>query len=202
MGAWPLKPESNWTLLDRPSNQPGRIFYETSPFGVRLLGFETPPPKPGTERSTFPRPLSISPRWALEEYYYTSATIDDITMVTPSWYQIGEMSVITGLLFHHSNAHTSCVGQVRLDSLGGPFEVGKSRELWLGFASTIMGGPCVIRATESLPSDAHSLTWLALPCRGLLEWWFSFRQCKVHHQERESPTTCCISPKQYRRLIG
>lgn len=194
-----MKPESNWTLLDRPSNRPSRIFYETSPLGIRCLGFETPPPTPGPELSTFPRPLSKSPRWSLEAYCYTSATLDDITMVTPSLHQIGGMSVITGLLFHHFNAHTSCVGQVRLNSLGCRFKVDNC--LWLGFASTIMGGPCVIRATEFPPSDADSLTWLALPRRGLLEWWFSYRQCKIHHQKQESPATCWDSPNDYRRLI-
>lgn len=197
MGVWPRKPQSNWTLLDRPSNRPSRIFYETSPLGIRCLGFETPHPTPGTELSTFPRPLSKSPRWGLEEYHYTSATLDDITMVTPSLHQIGGTSVITGLLFHHSNAHTSCVGQVRLDSLGCRFEVDSC--LWLGFASTIIGGPCVIKATNSPPSD-DSLIWLPLPCRGLLEWWFSFRQCKLHLEGRESPAICWDSPGNCRRL--
>ncbi|KAL2258767.1 hypothetical protein VTK26DRAFT_7790 [Humicola hyalothermophila] len=202
MGVWPLNPECNWTLLDRPSIRPGRIFYETSPSGIRWLGFETPPPTQGTRHSTFPAPQSVCPRWSLQNYYYTSAILDDITTVTPSWHQIEGISVITGLLFHSSNnAHTSCVGQVRLDSLGCPFEVSNPRELWLGFAF-VVGGPCVVRATESRPSDAQSLTWLALPCQGLLEWWFSWRQCKIHHQGRESPPTCNVSPGLYRRFIA
>jgi len=51
-----------------------------------------------------------------------------------------------------------------------------------------------------MPGISAATTWLALPCRGLLEWWFSFRQCKIH-QGRESPLTCLDSPGQYRRLM-
>lgn len=196
MGEWPWKVWNNWTLLDQPSHRPGRIFYDTSPCGIRRLGFETPAPALSTEHSLFPRPLSKSPR-GREGYFYTSATLDGITMVTPSLHHIAGTPIITGLIFHHSNEHTSCVGQVRLNSLGRRFDIDSC--LWLGFASTDIGGPSVIRATNS-PSSDDSLTLLALPCHGLLEWWFSFRQCKLHHQGRESPTICWESPGDCLRL--
>lgn len=170
--------------------------------GIRCLGFESPTPTWPSERSGFPRPraLSAHPGWDVEDSYYSSVAFDDIETVTPSRLQIGGVSGITGLLFQHANAHTSCVGQVRLDSLGSPFEVGNSQELWLGFGSPSMGGPCVIQAPASPPPDeenAPELTWLALPCRGLLEWWLSFRQCKIHHESRESPATSDEVPADY-----
>ncbi|KAL2017479.1 hypothetical protein VTK56DRAFT_2075 [Thermocarpiscus australiensis] len=116
------------------------------------------------------------------------------------------MSVITGLLLHRSKAHrsnprTSCVGQIRLDSLGSSLEIGTSHTLWLQFSPTKMGGYCVTVAATSPPSDIHAPNWLALPCSGLLEWWFSFRQCRVHHKDQVSPETTMIPAGQYRRLL-
>lgn len=201
MGACPRTLGRNWTLLDRPSKQPSRIFYNTSSAGIRLLGFETPPPTPDSQPPAFPTPVSSSPTFPQEEYYYTSAALDDVTRVTPSLHQIGATLVITGLLLHRSNARTSCVGQIRLDSLGRPLEVGTSQRLWLGFSSTTMGGCCVTGAATSRPSDIYALKWLALPYSGLLEWWFSFRQCRVHHEGQVSPATTRTSAGQHRRWL-
>lgn len=210
MGPWPRTGlQRDWTLLDQRDNQPGRIFYEVSPWGMCRLAFDTPYPPPSSELFTFPMPQSKSPadslNWApdMEEYFYTSATLDGIATVTPSLHQLGGKRgtlVITGLLLHHPDGHTSCVGQVRIDSLGCRFDVDSC--LWLGFASGPMGGPCVVTATSCLPSTSDdSLTWLALPCRGLLEWWFSTRQCKLHHEGRESPATCLESHTARFRLF-
>ncbi|KAL2174926.1 uncharacterized protein P884DRAFT_207934 [Thermothelomyces heterothallicus CBS 202.75] len=201
MGAWPSSLGSNWTLLDRPSKQPSRIFYDTYSAGIRLLGFAAPPPTPDSQRPELPTPLSTSPSFSQEDYYYTSAALDGITAVTPSLQQIGGTSVITGLLLHRSNEHTSCVGQIRLDSLGCPLEVGTSQRLWLGFLSTTMGGYCMTRAATSRPTDIRALTWLALPFSGLLEWWFSYRQCRIHHEGQASPETCRVPAGQYRRWL-
>ena len=204
MGAWPRNPWSNWTLLDRPSKRSSRIFYNISTAGIRLLGFEGPPPKPDSQRPELPTPLSASPAYSQEDYYYTAAVLDGVTAINPSLHQIGGTSVITGLLLHRSNEHTtSCVGQIRPHYLGCRLEVGTSQGLWLGFLSMTTGGYCVTRAATSRPTDTHhdALTWLALPYSGLLEWWFSNRQCRIHHGGQASPETCRVPAGQYRRWL-
>lgn len=204
MGVWPGRFGGNWALLDRPSKQTSRIFYNTSSAGIYRLGFETPSPTPNSQRSTLPTPLSLSPTTWQEFYYYTSAALDGVTTVTPSMHQVAGTSVIIGLLLHDSNAPTtSCVGQIRLDSLGCPLEVGASQRLWLGFLSMRTGGHCVAKVATSPPSDidAYTLTWLALPYHGMLEWWFSHRQCRVHHGGQASPATTTVPAGQYQRLL-
>ncbi|KAH6856152.1 hypothetical protein B0I37DRAFT_366685 [Chaetomium sp. MPI-CAGE-AT-0009] len=197
MGVWPRRLRSAWTLLDRPSTQHSRIFHDTSSTGIYLLGFETPSPTPDNQRPELPElraPLSSSPTptFSREDYYYTSATLDGVTIVTPSLHQIGGMPVITGLLLHYPKGHTSCVGQIRLDSLGSPLEVGTCQKRWLGFSSTPMGGHCVTGAATFRPPDIHASSWLALPYNGLLEWWFSYRQCRIHHEDQANPETCTV----------
>jgi hypothetical protein len=120
--------------------------------------------------------------------------------------------VTRGLLLHHhhhaaddndNNAdeqRVSCVGEVRLHALGARLELldgggGGGGALWLGFADTALQGPSVTRIATSRPvetemkTESEGVTWFALPCRGRLEWWFSFRQCRVYHEGRASPET-------------
>ncbi|KAK4243265.1 hypothetical protein C7999DRAFT_18369, partial [Corynascus novoguineensis] len=194
----------NTYMAKRPGKQTSRIFYNTSSAGIYLLGFETPSPTPNSQRPTLPTPPSFSPTLYQEFYYYTSAALDGVTTVTPSLHQVAGTSVSISLLLHDSNARaTSFVGQIRLDSLGCPLEVGASQRVWLRFLSMRMGGHCVARVATSLPSDidAHTLTWLALPYYGIPEWWFLHRQCRVHHEGQASPATSKVPAGQYQRLL-
>ncbi|KAK3300334.1 uncharacterized protein B0H64DRAFT_380644 [Chaetomium fimeti] len=195
MGPWPLKyrsgqsllDRSGWTLLNRPRKEPSRIFYDTSDSRMGVLAFETPPPESDGQRPASLTPLSPGPESGpLEPYFYSSSDLSGVTAVTPCERRFGETSVIRGLLLHHADAHVSCVGEVRLDSLGCPLKV--EGPIWLGF-STTRGAPCVTQIATSRPAETDAVDWLALPCRGQLEWWYSFRQCRVHHEGRASPAT-------------
>ncbi len=189
--------------MNRPEPQdPSRVIYQTSQSGISILAFESSQQSaPADDRQpVFPTPLSRYPdsKRFYEDYYYTMAALDDITLVTPCRRRIGGTLVVTGLLIRDAGGHTSCVGQVRLDSLDCPLEVSPatSQMLCLGFSPTSMGGHCVTSVIVARPSEMHVSTtllassWLDLPFRGRLEWWYSFRQCKIHHEVQESPATC------------
>jgi hypothetical protein len=195
MGEWPvrygsglLQNQNYWTLLNRMGEQPSRVFYEADYSGIGLLAFETPRPESGGQWPANLSPPSAGPDSKIHEpYYYTWSDLSGVTAVTPCQRQYGEKPVIRGLLLHHANAHVSCVGEVRLDSLGCRLEVEGS--LWLGFSTDTRGKPCVTQIATSCPAEKGTVTWFALPCRGKLEWWFSFSQCRVYHEGRASPPT-------------
>jgi hypothetical protein len=167
---------------------------------IRLLAFETPSPAQslgGGEIPAIPRPLyPYLQSFGLEDYCYTSSVLDGIVTMTPSWGKIGGMPVIRGLLLRHQSGayETSCVGEVRLDSLDRPLRVEET--IWLAFSETPMGGPSVTHVETCRPPQGDpraALTWLEVPCRGRLDWWFNYRQCKIHHENGQaSPPTCSI----------
>ena len=189
--------------MNRPDPQDlSRVFYQTSQSGISVVSFEpSQPSAPADDRQpVVPTPLSRYPecRAFYEDYYYTTAALDDINLVTPCRRRIGGTLVVTGLLLRAASGHISCVGQIRTDSLDCPLEVSPatSQMLWLGFSPTSMGGHCVTSVIVARPSEMHASTtlqastWLDLTFKGKLEWWYSFRQCKIHHEGQESPATC------------
>jgi hypothetical protein len=203
MGVWLVTRGSYWTLMNRPEPQDSsRIIYQTSQSGISVLAFESSQgsaPADGCQ-PVIPKPLSRSPecRGFYDDYCYTTATLDDTNLVTPCRRRIGGALVVTGLLLRDASGHISCVGQVRLDCLGCPLEVSPatSQMLYLGFSPTSEGGHCVTSVIVARPSEMNvhttmqAPTWLDLPFRGKLEWWFSSRQCKIHHESQESPANC------------
>lgn len=119
IGAWPLGVYHEWALVNRPSKQPSSIFYEACNNSIRILAFESPLPEPRETRFSILTPLSPRPESAPREaYFYTSASLDDVTAVTPCRCRIGETPVTKGLLLHHVDARVSCVGEVHLNALG------------------------------------------------------------------------------------
>lgn len=169
---------------------------------IRLLAFETPVPTQslgGREIPAIPKPLSSYPQTlGLEDYCYTSSVLDGAVTMTPSWGKIGGMPVIRGLLLRHQSGayETSCVGEVRLDSLDRPLRV--EATIWLAFSETPMGGPSVTHVEACPPPPkaipVAALTWLEVPCRGRLDWWFNYRQCKIHHENGQASPPTCSTP--------
>lgn len=122
----------------------------------------------------------------MEDYFFTSASLDDVITVTPCTSNQDGMLAIIGLLFSASNGRESCVGQIRRDSLGCPLDVDRSQRLWLGF-SMQKRQPRVVKVDTF--RSREELTWFDMPWAGVLEWWFSFRQSRLYHEGRTSPVT-------------
>lgn len=179
---------STWTLLERPEKTPSRLYFETHGGVLRKMAFETAPPAPAHHRPSLPTPSSPHPESYLEDYLYTSASLNDIASIIPCIGKIVGKPAVIGLLLCDANGRESCVGQVRRDSLGCPLPVDPSQKLWLGF-SLERNLPRVQIVKTSRPLHQEDLTWIDVPWTGTLEWWFSFRQCKVYHGNLSSPAT-------------
>lgn len=168
------------------------MFFNTSTRGTHNLAFESNHAilQSNARVPTLPEPLSLYPEsQPIEDYFYTSALLDNATTVTPCNGSYKGGAYITGLILTYTDGHESCVGHIRRDSLSCPLELTESPMLWLGFSLENMEPRVAKIETVSRPSDTHSLEWLEVPWTGQLEWWFSARQCKVHHKQKASPAT-------------
>ncbi|KZL64983.1 hypothetical protein CT0861_12835, partial [Colletotrichum tofieldiae] len=167
------------TLIDLPPQDRGsRFFFEHSPLGVCSLYFETPKPAPPTNSSlTLPKPMSRQPKSFSESYFYTTADLDDIEMIVPCQRYIRGKRHIIGLLLQFPEGRQSCVGQVRLDSLGGPLRADGHQSMWLGFSKSDHR-PFVSAVVLSKPRGNEGISWLEIQFYGTLEWWFTLRQCQ------------------------
>ncbi|KAH7268269.1 hypothetical protein B0J15DRAFT_578329 [Fusarium solani] len=181
LGGWPLPvlPGIGWTLLASSEGAPGHFFFDLGPRGIRTLLFDSPPPAPTIPQPRLPIPLSPRPlSRTLEEFYWSSAPTEDIVQILPS--------------YHHRGGEygtKACVGQVRLDHLGPALIPDYSQRLYLGF-KRLKEGPFVEDVKLSLtPPDSSLLSWLEVSWSERLEWWYSYRQCRVWQGNRASPAT-------------
>lgn len=189
---WMLGPRpmsgTRWTLTLIDQRRPGtnRIYFESSPLGVHKLAFESPQP---VERQPLivPAPTSWHPKTAAGQgYFHSSAELSSVEEVTPCRHIVDGQVIVTGLLLRYSTGRQACVGQVRLDWLGRPLQVDMCQTLWLGF-SLEKGGMCVTALGLSRPESQKPMTFLDVPFRGSIDWWFSRMQCQVFYQNRASP---------------
>lgn len=182
---------SIWILLfDQFEKQPIRLYFDESSNGVRYLAFETPSPSTERQVPNLPNPQSTHcpPCLYIEDYFYTSASLEDITTLTTCQREQDGTIIIIGLLFTYSNGRQSCVGQIRCDSLGPSQSIIPTTRLSLGFLLEDRK-PRVAKVCISEESECNELIWLRVPWTGVLEWWFSIRQCKIYHGNQESPET-------------
>ncbi|TQN70739.1 hypothetical protein CSHISOI_04722 [Colletotrichum shisoi] len=175
------------TLIDLPPQDRGsRFFFEHSPLGVCSLYFETPKPAP-VSSLTLQKPISRHPKSFSESYFYTTADLDDIKMIVPCQRYVRGKRRIIGLLLQFPEGRQSCVGQVRLDSLGDPLRADGHQSIWLGFSESDHR-PFVSAVVLSKPGN-EATSWLEVRFYGTLEWWFSLRQCQVCYMGKSSPPT-------------
>ncbi|KAK1585888.1 uncharacterized protein LY79DRAFT_518029 [Colletotrichum navitas] len=185
-----LQPLPIPTLIDVPRQDRGsRLFWEHSPLGVRNLFFETSVPAPASESLALPRPSSQHPRSTFfESYFYSTATLDGVRRIVPCQRYIHGKLRIIGLLLQFPGGRQSCVGQVRLDSLGNHLQADGNQSIWLGFSKDDHR-PFVSALELSEPKQSEGLSWLEVQLCGTLEWWFSSRQCQVCYMGKSSPPT-------------
>ncbi|KAK2059447.1 hypothetical protein LY76DRAFT_542805 [Colletotrichum caudatum] len=194
-----VQPQTNWdhsdcTLLDLPSKSPSYIYAKTTIFGIQMLGFETPEPKPQDRPPMVEWPNSPYPISRPHEYFAWNRTqLNDVVEVVPCCGLSHGKTIIIGLLFHYADGKTASVGQIRLDRLGKVLIVDSDCKLWLGFWQS-SDGPCVSHAVlaPKQPRLIDCDTWLEVEWCDDLEWWFSNRQCQLSHQGRLSPSTTML----------
>lgn len=177
-------------LVDLPNQKrSGRLFFEHGPLGVRNLAFETPEPAPASSPLILPRSLSPHPKATFfESYFYSTADLEGIERIVPCQRNILGRQHIIGLCLDFPEGRRSCVGQVRLDSLGNSVQLGAHHSVWLGFSKEDHR-PFVSALELSEPEPGESVSWLEIPPCGRLEWWFSVKQCQVYCGGKSSPNT-------------
>ncbi|WQF76305.1 hypothetical protein CDEST_01319 [Colletotrichum destructivum] len=183
--------QSEWTLLDLPSDTTSRIYVETTTYGVRRLGFETPRPERRAQVPSFERPTSSYPIFRHGEYYaWNKAKLNEVVEIVPCRRHHRGRVITIGLLLHYTDGNSACVGQIRLDCLGEASSVDPACKLWLGFWLTD-DGPCVSNAVlaQEQPTLPDCESWFLVDWCDNLEWWFSNRQCQLSYQGRLSPET-------------
>ncbi|KAI1207663.1 uncharacterized protein F4807DRAFT_434089 [Annulohypoxylon truncatum] len=183
----PNWPSCRWTLLSTFQPNPSRIFFEDSPHGIRCLAFETPSPNQYNRPLILPFPISPFPKsTSIEDYFYTSAVLDNVVEVTPCRTVQSGVWAITGILLSYANGYQIAVGQVRLDHLSPTMRVLPSQKMTFTF-SAVNGYPYLASIHSAPPMCSE--TDMEICWHGSLEWWFSRRQCKIYHNGQASPVT-------------
>jgi hypothetical protein len=179
----------NWTLLYKPSATSSRIFFDDSPYGIHKLAFESPEPVSPCEFPVLPEPSSPYPEsTSIDDYFYTSAVLDNVIELTPCNGETAGRPSVIGLLLRYSNGNQACVGQFRLDRTAKTIVVNDSSMMWLSF-DAVDGYPFVSSVGVSRPPKPMSRRCLHISWVGKLEWWFSYRQCKVYYRSQTSMAT-------------
>ncbi|KAI3340531.1 hypothetical protein F4824DRAFT_453598 [Ustulina deusta] len=179
----------NWTLLHQSDGTSSRIFFDVSPHGIHKLAFESSQPLSQGQFPIVPTPLSPYPEsTSLDDYFYTSTMLENVIELIPCKGKVAGRPSIIGLLFRYSDSNQACVGQFRLDCTATPLVVGNSSKMWLSF-DTKDGYPFVDSVGVSRPPKPMSRRCLYISWAGRLEWWFSYRQCKVYYQGQTSVAT-------------
>lgn len=186
--------ECHWTLINQPKPSAATISYNEGEYGIQQFVFETPGPTPNSLPPTLPQAPSPFPEsTSLEDYFYSSAVLDDVAEVAICKTPGGER--VTGLLLRYIGGREACVGSIRLDYLDLPVRVlgGESTKMWLEFICGSRG--VFIRTVQfarpecSTGEEASQASWFEVSMCGLLEWWFSSYQSKLYYGGRASRAT-------------
>ncbi|OAA51460.1 hypothetical protein NOR_00053 [Metarhizium rileyi] len=185
MGEYPPPgTESQYTLdlILTASNEPTSFFIDLSK-GLRAVG-TCHRASEGKARLSLPSAKSCYPRsMFFERFYYSRATLEDVTQVLPC--RIA--SVIVGAIFCYRNGTRASLGWVALNQLDAPVTV-DTPGLWFLITKFGPGFPKITAICHSPPVTGGQ-EYFHVQWQGELEWWFSCRQCQLHHNGRQTPMT-------------
>lgn len=177
---------------------PNHLYIDDSVGFIRELAFD---PEPGRNSNTWEdyRPVPISPNPGnnpnccniSESFFYTSAPLDDLLGVNLC--QFNDM--VIGLLLHYGDGLQATVGEVRLDRLHSKRrQVPRNSTIRFTVSRTshqcpYVNGLKIFTENTVKPPFNHGLD-LEVNCHGILEWWFTRRQCQLAYGNRTSASTC------------
>lgn len=115
-----------------------------------------------------------------EVYFWSYAELDQLVEIAPCRSSLPGCS-IAGLLLTYASGRQASVGIVRLDYLDRPQSMDKHTGFWLCFQQN----EPQICAFSLIPPTSPG--YLHIQCQGRLEWWYSYRQCRVHYRDQASP---------------
>ncbi|KAL2676617.1 hypothetical protein Neosp_010381 [[Neocosmospora] mangrovei] len=185
-----------WTLLDKPSASPSRIYIEDALNKPPRLAFESPDPEEGEEASLPWVPYRSSSQhyqvqnggfddeyWSPwdndldDEYLYSSAPLCGVTKLSFCRGEAdGIPGCILGILLHYGDGCKRAVGSVRPDLLDTDVEIGDSE----GMSFRLNKWKNIVEATLSTVEEVDG--WIKVPWSGTLVWWFSSYRCEISHE--------------------
>ncbi|EWZ77515.1 hypothetical protein FOQG_16824 [Fusarium oxysporum f. sp. raphani 54005] len=188
--ATPALSNCNWELLDISKGEPGHFFFDSHPSAMRGLIFDSKAPR---QPRVLDAPKPVSPHPGLhvcEDFHWSQASLENVVAVTPCCRVTKGSPEFIGLLLDYSDGSRACVGQVRLDCLSPPLTIKSSPRLWFGFELNDENRPYIARIEIS---DAHldkkMTMWFEVFLSGIIEWWYSYRQCQIWQGGRRSLAT-------------
>jgi hypothetical protein len=171
-----------------------RFFADTGPDGMTMIAFEDARPKQPSSRGPprYPRPLSPYPGSIDgDDIMYTYADLEGTCAVQPCY---GASGGVSGLMLHDRDGRRFCVGEVHLGRMEAALEVGTASGMSFYFSMFKGRYPYVHRiemmGQEGDGSGDNGIDGdgsITVQWSGLLEWWVSDRQCKLHYLDQTSP---------------
>ncbi|KAM4062057.1 hypothetical protein HRG_008924 [Hirsutella rhossiliensis] len=177
-----------FVLIERPSQELGRIYFESSANGIGALAFATDAPRIEHLLFKCPQPSPNNILLSIENYFFSSHSLDRLEEVTPCLAKDG--TGVVGLILHFPDGHRGSLGQVRFDSLGDRFTIAEKPSWFLGFGKQQGRYPYVVKVAACRPRvDGDVQDVMELSRTGKLEWIWSERQCLVLYNGCRSPPT-------------
>ncbi|EWY89299.1 hypothetical protein FOYG_10190 [Fusarium oxysporum NRRL 32931] len=194
-------PDLDWELASTPAMDNYRIYYDSmSSMGIGGLAFEDPSP---VAQGFQPfDPTTIVPpmpdfRYCVEPFFFSSANLHNLSKITVC--QIPDKRGISGLLLMYKNGHKEALGEVRLNCLEPPIDVGKQDRVWLRFEYDPTGiideHPRLVEISfspiEPIMRDGTDPAVVGINCLEVLftdelHWWWSSLQCQVFYDGQGS----------------
>ncbi|SPO01888.1 uncharacterized protein DNG_04561 [Cephalotrichum gorgonifer] len=138
-------------------------------------------------RSDYPRSLmrDSPPAGTLEgeALCYSHCRMEDVAEITLCVGRISGIKAVIGLLLRYNNGRRSCLGRYRLDWTLAPVRVDPARMLRIGMGQTDDELPYVAEVGVGGVSGPESLTWVDVPWKGRLVWWFAHSHCRLEYVE-------------------
>ena len=166
-----------WEILDKPRKSPTSIFIEESRRGIGEVVFESDKPSGVGLSPPVTTPASIYPPTRLtERFFYTSASLANISHIAACHHELEGQPSIVGLLLQYHDGRKRGVGHVQLDQLGSSVEVGYAE----GLAFRISDDTRKVIDFDLFRTEKEG--WICMTWRGSLGWWFSEMGCKLYHE--------------------
>ncbi|KFA66113.1 hypothetical protein S40285_04310 [Stachybotrys chlorohalonatus IBT 40285] len=176
----------DWQNLDVFQPEPSYIFHQTVTRSLANIALDGIRNRPSRGLCSIPV-LSTPPHHTMVqplEFYCTEASLDGLYEIYPCKRKIGTQNVIVGLMLTYLDGRRDAVGQVRLDWLGSPLQVGNICIAYVGFESSDKACVNPVHITVKQPRQSRSMNYFQLPLFGKFHWWFTFSSARIHHAIR------------------
>ncbi|EFY88702.1 hypothetical protein MAC_05320 [Metarhizium acridum CQMa 102] len=173
----------SYELVAKLSNEPS-LFYLDLRSGLQEIrcGNEPPVQDPIKTKPDLLEPTSTYPQCLPTEFFYFStASLEDVSEIK----LCKDAQRISGVVLGYSDGREVSLGWVHPDHLSSPMKVDDSLGMWLLVSETGLPLLTDIRLVTDIRLTvpmAEAQKYFAVQWRGQLGWWFSVRQCQLHHE--------------------